>query len=1246
MKRNKEAKRQRGKEAKKQRSEEVFSRDSSSITASIPKSFGTQNDDFTLSYSKSATVDKSQSHKVSKSPSPILLSAFCFLLFFFTSSLCAQSLFINEIVASNSNTILDEDGEAPDWIELYNAESVAVDLQSFGLSDDPADPYKWEFPDISIAPQDFLLVFASGKNRTAGYWQNIIDWGDIWKYFVGTEEPPADWRQIDFDDSDWEEGPSGFGYGDGDDATIIPPTLSCYIRKVFTLDDLEDIVSAVLHVDYDDGFVAYLNDVEIASMNILSPGVIPAYNDSTYASHEAQIYQGGFPETFYCDNVEDILQPGDNVLAIQVHNISINSSDMSMIPFFTLGYDAEPANLTGVPTILETLLPHLHTNFKISADGEPVLLSDSGGLLLDDIDLPALPTNISFGRQPDGTENWFYFNETTPDSSNTTTGYLEFAPDPILDPHGGLYNDPVTITFLDIPADISIFYTLNGSEPNTTHYQYTSPILLDSTAVVRARAFGTGKIPSRIITNSYFIDINPTLPIISLSSEPDNFWDDEIGIYAMGNNASSVFPYYGANFWEDWERPVHIEMYEADGSAAFALDAGVRIFGNWTRGHPQKSLAIMARNTYSTNSIDYQIFDDKPISSFKNIVLRNSGNDWEYSMFRDMLMTGLVSDLDIDRQAHRSSIVFINGEYWGIHNIREKMNEHYLAANHGIDPDNIDLLENNVIAIHGDGIHYQAMLDFIENNDMTLPQNYDYVATKMDIDNFINYWLTEVYLLNGDWPSRNIKFWRDRTTDGKWRWLLFDTDFGFALWHSAYYNFLADLLDPDGPAGPGSEWSTFLFRSLIENEQFRRKFINYTADRLNTCFSTDFVLARIAQFQSLLQTEMESHKIRWEQSYDLWFNEILLMQWFADDRPEYMRDHIISELNLPGTANIYLDISPPGSGAVQVSSLEIDEFPWVGEYFLQNPVTLTGLNTPGWEFAGWSGDIISNETSIELDMNQEFSLIAWFEPAVNLQDLIVFNEINYNSAGNFNVGDWVEIYNNSGLDVDLSGWKFLDSDDTHIFEFPENFFLPDAGYYVLCQDTLAFQTFFPEVNNYVGNFDFGLSSSGELIRLFDHTGVLIDSVYYGSSAPWPPEPNGNGPTLALLNPGLDNSMPENWAASAAYGTPGEINDVYVPANENIVSAPQMQLAQNFPNPFNPETNISFSLPKSGNINLSVYNIRGQLVARLIDDFLEKGTHTISWESKDNSGKNVASGIYYYRLSDGNSSRTRKMLLLK
>ena len=255
----------------------------------------------------------------------------------------------------------------------------------------------------------------------------------------------------------------------------------------------------------------------------------------------------------------------------------------------------------------------------------------------------------------------------------------------------------------------------------------------------------------------------------------------------------------------------------------------------------------------------------------------------------------------------------------------------------------------------------------------------------------------------------------------------------------------------------------------------------------------------------------------------------------------------------------------------------------------------------------------------------------------------MINEINYNSSEDFNPGDWIELYNIDKNPVDISGWTFKDEDDAHSFELPGNSIIDSYGYVVLCSDETLFLSEFQDVVNRIGSFGFGLSAAGELIRLYNADGGLVDWIAYDDSDPWPIEPDGEGPTLALMNPKMDNTLAENWAVSGGHGTPGAVNDVISGIQEETESdAPvAFSLGWNYPNPFNPMTTIPFSIPESGRVTIEIYSILGQRVAKVIDDNMPPGHHQAVFRAD-----HLASGIYYYRFAASGFIQTNSMLLLK
>ncbi len=258
---------------------------------------------------------------------------------------------------------------------------------------------------------------------------------------------------------------------------------------------------------------------------------------------------------------------------------------------------------------------------------------------------------------------------------------------------------------------------------------------------------------------------------------------------------------------------------------------------------------------------------------------------------------------------------------------------------------------------------------------------------------------------------------------------------------------------------------------------------------------------------------------------------------------------------------------------------------------------------------------------------------------------IVITEINYNSASDFEAGDWVELYNPGDETIDFGDWKFQDQDDGHSFDFPENTLILPRGYFVVCADEEKFTTLFPDVENFVGELEFGLSGGGELLRLLDPFGVLVDSVRYGDQTPWPAAPDGGGPTLELLNIDEDNALAENWAASQATGgTPGARNSVdLTPIDfDGEILPEKFALLQNYPNPFNGATKITFKLGNDAQVQLKIYDVRGRLVDALLDEKKSAGRYTVTWETKS-----AGSGVFLIELIiDGDRRFARKAVYLK
>ena len=1157
------------------------------------------------------------------------MKLFRLILFLISSNVFCQDIRINELVASNS-IIFDEDGDTPDWIELYNYGSVPVSLLNWSISDEEDDNNPWIFPDITINEDEYLLIWASNKNRgQLTFARTLINQGDIFKYITPNSSVPNIWTGINYNDNSWLEGSSGFGYSDGDDATTLGNgTISVFIRKDFTISNIDEIIGLVLDIDYDDGFVAYVNGFEVARANI--NGNPPAYNATANSDHEAQIYSGGYPDRFVINNFQDILIEGTNTLSIQAHNVSDTSSDLSIIPFLTVLFTSDTGDGIVPPDVLQyaTENTSLHTDFKISSSGETIYLRNNSGNLIDSLSFENLQSDVSIGVSANSTE-LVYFQTTTPNNENDNSesagivsSVIQFSND-----GGAMYNS-INLTLSGNEDGEYIRYTLDSSEPDYTSIFYDSPIQINSNTVVRAKIFKNNYIPGYSDTRSYFYNINHDIPFVSIVSDPYNLFDNDYGIYELGDDADDGLPQFGANFWEDWERPAHFSLFNSDGELEIEFNAGIKIFGGWSRANAQKSFAFFARGQYGTSEFDYPFFSELNYSKFQSFTLRNSGNDWLKSQIKDAAVTSLMFGTDLEYQSHQSVASYINGDYWGLYKIREKVNEHFIASKANISVDDIDLLTNGSEVVHGTNEDYVNLINFISENSLTIAANYEYVKSQIDIDNFIIYNVIQIYGDNQDWPGNNIKYWK--SDGGKWRWILYDTDFSFSgqwwAWDvNNHYlintlNFVLSGIQTNWANAP---WATLMLRRLIQNTEFRNKFVNRYADELNTRFLASDVVQHFNDIYDVILDEVPDHMQRWNSNDNpYYFVEHMIN--FAVNRPEYAKEHILSELNLPNYHNVSLENSTPEFGFIRVNNnLKIQELTWNGDYFEEVPITLKAVPEFGYTFSHWSGGVDSNEEEINVDVYEEIEITAHFVEDQTPTDLnIVINEINYKSSDEFNSDDWIELYNPNSYSLNISNWIFTDDNDANTYVFPENTIIQEESYLVIVKDIDDFSASFSEISNYVGEFDFGLSSSSDAIRIFNSEMVIQDEVYYTSSFPWPDLGNGDGYTLELISPSLDNSLPESWTNFNEYGSPNEVNS----STASINNIEQIK-AVLWPNPVENSLNITLNIDYSTTYSIDLFDLKGVNLKTIFNGNLGLGDININYQTG-----NLSAGIYLIKIS--------------
>jgi hypothetical protein len=648
---------------------------------------------------------------------------------------------ITEIMAAGGGTLADEDGDAGDWIELYNPAAEPVDLDGWYLTDDDDDLARWRFPRFVLAPRSYGVVFASGKDRRTlpAAWETLIRRGDAWRYALGTAEPPAGWADPGFDDGAWDTGPSGFGYGDEDDATVVPAVLSVFVRTIFTVEAAADVLRAVLHLDYDDAFVAYLNGVEVARANIGTPGVRPPYDQPSDTAIEPLIPRGLPPDAFELADPATLLRDGENVLAIQLHNASLQSSDLTLVPFLTLGLAGVPADPHGPADEVAALLTApLHTDFSLDADGEYLALVEPDGVTVASAFDPAFPPQsdgLSYGRTDAGVG---YFDPPTPGAPNGTAQGGAVEP-PMFSVEHGFFEEPFSLTLGSATPGAQLRYTLDGSTPTATHGTfYEGPILISASSVVRAVAYRDGFADSPTGTRTYLflsdvvvqspggsappgwpaawgdndvdygmdpqvvgpegsaaraavVEALQAIPTMSLVTDLPNLFDAETGIYANAWNRG-----------REWERPASLELIHPDGDEGFQVNAGIRIRGGYSRieRNPKHAFRVFFRSEYGPGKLRYPLFGDEGVDAFDNIDLRTSQNySWSYGgdarniMNRDVFSRDLQRDLGVPYTRSRYYHLYLNGQYWGLFQTQERSEASYAASYFGGDPADYDVIK-------------------------------------------------------------------------------------------------------------------------------------------------------------------------------------------------------------------------------------------------------------------------------------------------------------------------------------------------------------------------------------------------------------------------------------------------------------------------------------------------------------------------------------------------------------------------
>ena len=820
-------------------------------------------------------------------------------------SALSQTISINEVMASNATTITDEDGDFEDWIELHNYGGEPVNLDGFGLSDNYDSPFKWVLPEVNLAPGEFILIWASGKNR----------------------------------------------------------------------------------------------------------------------------------------------------------------------------------NDPGAP---------MHTNYSISAAGEEVILTHYNGTRIDELIPTNIPTDISYGRYPDGTGIWFYFDEPTPGAANTTQTFTNILSPPVFSHAGGFYSESFELDISHSDPDVTLVYTLDGSIPDIANldgktyiyknsypqnpgepfgdtlsasYQshvFTSPVQIEDRSpepdyltqfsstwhaspnyfptspvkkgtVVTAKAFKEGAIHSAAIAHTFFVlpNGNPyEIPVISLITQENHLFDYYQGIYTAGvdfdtwrieNPGFQGNPGPIGNFNRrgiEWEYPANFEVFVNNNfEATLNQGIGLRIHGGWSRYDRQKNLRLYARNRYdNTNTIQHDFFENNITFSpnpnnevFRRLILRYSGaGGIGRSYIPDAVTNILMQPVYEGVGRVQPAVHFINGEFWGITSFRDRFDQHHFAYNYNLDPDNIIILDG----VYGQGniSHidvgqpedlnlYRSLYNYVLNNDMSDYENYQQLLSMFDVRSYVDFLFTRIYLSDDDWGgSKHFAFWRVREPsdthfgDGRWRVYTWDFDRSGEM-----QRLNTNLLHDATSVWPTTR--TALLNNLLESPAFSYYFINRFADHINSTFRPERVEETLMNEYATIEPYLEENQHRWNMNIAPVARNQQYIE-YCQLRPNIQRQHIREHFNIESDIDITLDVNDTQAGYIRINTINItpdtpgvreEPYPWTGIYFHNIPIEVEAIALEGYTFSHWEGVENSDEAILHITPTDDLSVKAHFTKTENVEsDLLYF----------------------------------------------------------------------------------------------------------------------------------------------------------------------------------------------------------------------------------------------------------------
>jgi len=739
---------------------------------------------------------------------------------------------ITEVLPRNQGNFIDKTFGFPGYIEITNISDKTVELKGYYLGETPDVPFRWRFPAVSLRAGKSIVVYTSGQSVIEGKLSTNFRLNE----FDGTAVLADNTGKI-LDQADYTGNVKGYALVWKTDKYVEQP----YLSPGFS-DDVDGVADYNASRSLPSGLI--ISEVMNGNTKYL-----PQNGGEHYDWIELK------------NNSKSVIHLGEYTLATTQNNpdeYGLPQVDLKPGEFYILMASGD-VNLSNNS--------YKHTNFKLG-DVESLYLYHSGKVV-DAAFLAEIPVNYSLSRTAQG---GFTYSQPTPKAANKD-GYYMVSATPQTSLRAGVYDDVETLA-VKLETQGNTYYTLDGSKPTVQSARYTAPINVSKTTVLRAITIEPRKVASSVATFSYIVNENHVFPVVSVALSPGDFAN-------LQSHPDNVGLEYAS----------HVDLFE--GSSGFSVDCGLQLFGGSTRYLPKKSFEMNFRGDYGMGILNYQVFPNRDFSVYNKLVLRSGSQDYDGAYFRDILGSTLMENsTTVEVQAYKSVVLYINGRYWGIYDIREKVDEYFVATHYNVDKQTTNVVRADWGVSYGSSAGVWSIVNYANAHDMSLDANYQYILKRLDIDSYIDFWVAEVYATNND--IINTRYINSSVYDGgKYKMLFYDLDFAFYRYSRDYYAFMID------PAGMSDfKVSTVLMRNLMYNATFRETFLQRLKLNMETTWNEANVSNNVEMLYAKMQPEMPRDHARWGIPMSDWEEEVDKLRYYVQVRTGYLMAQTKAFFNL------------------------------------------------------------------------------------------------------------------------------------------------------------------------------------------------------------------------------------------------------------------------------------------------------------------------------------------------------------